>query len=76
MNLLASLSEDQIKQLTELSERTGRKVADLVREAIDQFLALHEPLGQRPEFKQARGMWKDRTDLPDFEQLRPEADRQ
>jgi hypothetical protein len=69
------LTERERKRLATLAARTGRSQSDLIREAIDRYIV--DPAGQDrlAMLRQARGLWKDREDLPDFSALRAELDR-
>ena len=69
------LTETQQQSLRTLAGRTGRKQSELIREAIDRYVAEVSPVDYRTMVNQATGMWRDRRDLPDFESLRGEADR-
>lgn len=69
------LTEKEREALRRLARQTGRKQSELIRRAIDDFLDRHQPRDRRAMLEQARGMWKDRDDLPDFEALRREFDR-
>jgi hypothetical protein len=68
------LTEEERKVLAAIARRTGRTQSELIREAVDGFIARYQE-GNRLEFlRSARGMWKERSDLPDFEALRREFD--
>jgi predicted DNA-binding protein len=69
------LTNAQQETLQRLAQSTGKTERQLLREAVEQYLnQLHA--GDRLELlRQARGMWKDRTDLPDLSQLRTELNR-
>jgi predicted transcriptional regulator len=69
------LTEKQRDALRDLARQTGKKRSALIRQAIDDFLDRHQPRDRRAMLEQARGMWKDRDDLPDFQALRREFDR-
>ena len=58
-----------------LAESTGRKPAELVRLAVDQFIAVHDVDRKAKMRKKAAGMWRDRDDLPDFASQRTSWDR-
>jgi hypothetical protein len=70
-----TLTETEGKQLRALAQRTGKTEGQLLHEALRSLL--HQPGGtdRQNAFQQARGMWRDRDDLPDFSQLRSELDR-
>jgi hypothetical protein len=64
------LTEEERRALAAIASHTGRTQSELIREAVDGFLARYRE-GKRLELLcGARGMWKDRDDLPDFEALR------
>jgi hypothetical protein len=63
------LSEAERQGLQALAQRSGRSQSALIREAIDASFQ------QQPQGRQARGLWKERTDLPDWSALRGELDR-
>ena len=69
------LSERQREELAAMAKATGRKQSELIREAVDRLI--DQASGSRREavLHEAAGIWKDRTDLPDFEATRAEWDR-
>jgi len=69
------LTEQQRAALRDLARQTGQKQSELIRQAIDDFIDRQQPQDRRAILEQARGMWKDRDDLPDFRALRGEFDR-
>jgi hypothetical protein len=68
------LTEEERKALAAIASRTGRTQSELIREAVDVFIAWYQEGNRSELLRSARGMWKDRTDLPDFEALRRELD--
>ena len=69
------LTEEERQALAALAASTGRTQSDLIREAVDHYVAEHRREARLALLEQAFGMWKDRTDLPDFAGLRREMDR-
>ena len=69
------LTEAQQQSLRALASRTGRKQSELIREAVDQYVAEAASLDYRSLIQRGVGIWRDRIDLPDFQALRQEADR-
>jgi len=69
------LTEKEQKALQSLSHRTGKTQSELIREAIDDFIIRFSKEGRKEILQQAKGMWKDRDDLPDFDEIRQEWDR-
>ena len=70
------LTETERDKLATLAEATGKKQSELIREAIDVLLDRSSDASLQAAIDAAAGMWKDRKDLPDFEALRREWDRQ
>lgn len=68
------LTDAERRALQALSHRTGKSQSELIREAVDQMLARSGP-DRKLLLREARGLWKDRDDLPDFERIRGEMDR-
>jgi len=71
------LSPAQLAGLAELARETGKTQEDLLRDAVDSLLedAGLDALDWRTILRAGEGLWEHRTDLPDFEQLRAELDR-
>lgn len=69
------LTEAEQRGLQALSARTGRSQSELIREAVDAMLGQGETVPRIELLRQARGVWQEREDLPDFEALRRETDR-
>jgi hypothetical protein len=68
------LTEEERKALSAIADRTGRTQSELIREAVDQFVARYQE-GHRLELlRSTRGTWKERDDLSDFEALWRELD--
>ncbi len=75
-----NLTDSQTELLRELSRRTGKTEDDLLQEAVEKLIgeeSAKEVEKQKwlKSLKQAKGIWKDREDLPDFTQIRKEFDR-
>jgi hypothetical protein len=68
------LTEEEREALAAIAERTGRTQSELIREAVDRFLDRYQEGNRSELLRSARGMWKERDDLPDFEALRRELD--
>lgn len=71
------LTEQEHSKLGVLSHDLGLSQSALIREAIDLFLQNKIEMNQEREsiLKKAKGLWKNRKDLPDFDNLRKEWDR-
>ena len=60
------LTEEQQHRLERLAAATGRRKSDLIREALDGYLADQQPRDWQDALEAVRGMWADRDDLDDF----------
>ena len=69
------LTAEEMNALKALSFRTGMKQSELIREAIDEFLAKRNQTNRRQILNDVAGIWRDRDDLPDFSEIRQEWDR-
>ena len=70
------LTEARENRARSLSAATGKAQSELIREAIDHFVAQNSPARRKAILAKAAGMWKDRRDLPDFGALRKQWDRE
>ena len=69
------LTEDESMGLKRFAKLRKTSQSELIRQAIDELLRQGETQSRKEAFRKARGIWKDRTDLPDFEELRRDLDR-
>ena len=69
------LTESERIGLLALAAETGRPQSELIRQAVDSFLAKSSKAGRRAVVDRAAGLWKDRDDLPDFQEIRQGWDR-
>lgn len=75
-----NLTDLQANALRKLSEQSGKTEDELLQEAVNKLITeVGEAEAKRQEWlevlHQAKGIWKDRDDLPDLRKLREEADR-
>jgi hypothetical protein len=70
------LTDRQRSELVSISKTLGKKQSELIREAVDRFIEQVGRSRRELVFKEAAGIWKNRTDLPDFKAIRAEWDRQ
>lgn len=70
------LTERQREALAALARSGKKKQADLIREAIDRLIDQESRTRREEILHQTAGLWKDRTDLPDYEAIRAGWDRQ
>jgi hypothetical protein len=69
------LTDKQLAALRSLSRNTGLTQSELIRQAVDRFVDKHRPGDRKVLMRAAKGLWRERTDLPDFTALRREWDR-
>jgi Arc/MetJ-type ribon-helix-helix transcriptional regulator len=69
------LTERQRDELTAIAKTAGKKQSELIREAVDRLIDQAGRSRREAVLREAAGIWKDRTDLPDFKAMRPEWDR-
>ncbi len=71
------LTSVEKQKLRALAHETGHSQSELIREAIDRFIeiSLMQKKNKLSAIQAAKGLWQDRTDLPDFIELRKEFDR-
>jgi len=62
--------------LETMAQHLGKTPEELVHDAVKQLIAQFQSEDRLSLLRQARGMWKDRTDLPALTDLRREWDRQ
>lgn len=67
------ITEEEKRKLRKLAEYSGRKQSELVRNAIDAFLAHASASTSRDVLRTCRGMWKDR-EWEEFETIRTEVE--
>jgi hypothetical protein len=70
-----NLTEQERSALQEISRRTGKTEDELIRAAVEQLIAEFQNENRLALMRKAKGIWKDRDDLPAFGDLRREFDR-
>lgn len=69
------LTDRQHAELSAISKTLGKKQSELIREAVDSLIEKVGNSHREIVLREAAGMWRDRTDLPDFVAIRTEWDR-
>ena len=69
------LTERQRKALAALAKSARKKQSELIREAVDRLIDQEDRGRREAVLREAAGIWKDRTDLPDFKAMRTDWDR-
>lgn len=70
------LTTQEQTALETMAQCLGKTPDELVHDAVKQLIAQFQSEDRLGLLRQARGMWKDRTDLPSPAELRREWDRQ
>jgi len=69
------LTERSRHGLAALSDATGKSQSELIREAVARLIDDSSKSRREALLENAAGIWRKRTDLPDFEALRADWDR-
>ena len=69
------LTEDQRAEIAAITSRTGKRQSEVIREAVDRFIEQKSRGRREAILREAAGIWRDRTDLPDLDALRRGWDR-
>ena len=69
------LTEHQRDELAAIAKTAGKKQSELIREAVDRLIDQASRSRREAVLREAAGIWKDRTDLPDFKATRDGWDR-
>ena len=69
------LTEHQRDKLVAIAKTAGKKQSELIREAVDRLINQSSHPRREAVLREAAGIWKDRTDLPDFKATRAGWDR-
>lgn len=69
------LTEQQRAEVASIASHTGRRQSEIIREALDRFIEQKSRGRREAILRQAAGIWRDRTGLPDLAALRRNWDR-
>ena len=69
------LTEDQRAEIAAIASQSGKRQSEVIREALDHFLEQRSRRRRKAILREAAGIWRDRTDLPDLDTLRRVWDR-
>ena len=69
------LTKHERERLRRLAARTGKSQSEIIRTAVDHWLERGVEENRQEILERVAGIWRGRTDLPDFTALRHEADR-
>ncbi len=66
------LTKKEKKAIERLSDERGTTQSNIIREAIDEYVAEKKPSQKKKSLKDFAGIWKDKKDIPDVDKLRDE----
>jgi metal-responsive CopG/Arc/MetJ family transcriptional regulator len=69
------LTSEERDSLKKISEETGKKQSELIREAVDEYVAERRSDRQLEFIEKASGIWESRGDILDYETVRKEWNR-
>ncbi len=69
------LTENQRTEIAEIANLAGKRQSEVIREALDHFIEQKSRQRRAAILREAAGIWRGRTDLPDLDALRGEWDR-
>ena len=69
------LTEKENAAIDRLSHSLGHGKSELIRNAVDEYIARRDAGGSLKNLRAARGMWSGRRDTPDIRKTRAEFDR-
>jgi hypothetical protein len=67
-----TLTDEQNAALRAIAQQIGKSPDEVIYEAVERFILQSKMAYRGALLQQARGMWQDRTDLPEPEALRAE----
>jgi metal-responsive CopG/Arc/MetJ family transcriptional regulator len=69
------LTFEERDSLQKISEETGKKQSELIREAVDEYVAERRGDRQLAIIEKVSGIWENRKDILDYDTVRKEWDR-
>ena len=69
------LSDRNHQALDQIARLTGKSEDELVGEAVEQLISKFQHGDRISALRRARGIWKDRKDIPTLDDLRRESNR-
>lgn len=70
-----NLTEENQLALREISRVTGKSQQELISSAIEELINNYQQKKRLYLMQQAKGIWQDREDIPNLEELRSELNR-
>jgi metal-responsive CopG/Arc/MetJ family transcriptional regulator len=69
------LTEEEREGLEAVAKSLNKKQSEIIREAIDRYLDMANGGHRKAILKEAAGLWRNRSDLPNFATTRRSWDR-
>jgi len=69
------LTDREQTAVRSIARRLGKTQSEVIRTAVDRFIDRETSSSRLDLLRSARGLWRDRRDLPDAGVLRRECDR-
>ena len=69
------LTDKQRAELLTISKTLGKKQSELIREAVDYYIDYISNDRKKAVLQEAAGLWKNRDDLPNFDDMRKDLQR-
>lgn len=70
-----TLTKSETQAIQSISQSKGKTQEEILHDAVEQFLARHTAENRLANLRQARGLWRERRDSPDYAKLRDEWNR-
>lgn len=64
------LTEEEKKAIEKLSDERGTTQSNIIREAIDEYVAKEKAKPKKKSIMDFAGIWKDKKDIPDVREMR------
>ena len=69
------LTERQRDELAAIAKHRSKRQSEVIREAVDRFIEQWSRQGRERILRETAGIWRDRSDVPDYEAIRASWDR-
>ena len=69
------LTERQRDELAAIAKHRRKRQSEVIREAVDRFIEQWSRHGRERILRETAGIWRDRSDVPDYEAIRTSWDR-
>ena len=70
-----TLSDEEAAAIRKIAGQTARKEEDVIHFAIGMLIGQGSPASKLERLRAARGLWRERVDVPDLREMRSAFDR-